>query len=132
MGLVSTIRTRYHRRRSLRRYLDELSRDLQQREIRLDDLEGAIASMRPGFHDRIVADVLERSEIVLSELDRRIADVGARTERELGDLERRLEELHERVRRLRTPQGASGNGDRPGDGGAAAPAEETPPASVAE
>jgi hypothetical protein len=132
MGLLSSVRTRLRRRRAVHRYLDELSRDLQEREIRLDDLEGALASERAGFHERIVAEVLERSEIILAELDRRIEEVGARTDRDLAALERRLVEVHEKVDRLRAVGGTSGNGDRPGEGRAPSTAEGAPPTSVAE
>jgi hypothetical protein len=133
MALLSGIRNRLRRRAAIRRYLDELARDLQQRDIRLDDLEGAIVAERAGFHDRIVSDVLERTEAILEELGRRIEQVSSRTGRDLADLERRLTEIQERVAGLRGPSDASGNGDRPGGERAAAGSDSAPPpASLAE
>jgi hypothetical protein len=133
MGLLSGIRNRLRRRAAIRRYVDDLARDLQRRDIRLDDLEAAIAAERGGFHDRIVSDVLVRTETLLEELGRRIEEVSGRTGRELAEMERRLMEIHERVDALRPPSDASGNGDRRGGDRAAASTDGAPPpASVAE
>jgi chromosome segregation ATPase len=131
MGLISTIRDRFRRRAAVRRYLDDLARDLKRRDIRLDELEGSLAAERPGFHDRIVSDVLERTDAILEELGRRIDEVAARTERDLAEMERKLTEIHERVARLRAVAGTSGNGDRLGADRAGADGAP-PPASVAE
>jgi hypothetical protein len=147
MGLVSSVRAGISRRRAVRRLLDDLARDLQRRQIRLDDLEGAIDAERDGFHERIVSDVLERSELILAELDRRIADVAARIDRDLGEMERRLVDLHEKLQRLRatkgesgqptsgqrvSEQGASGNGEGRQGGAAASTTEGAPSTPVAE
>jgi chromosome segregation ATPase len=133
MALLSNVRNRVRRRRAARRYLDDLSRDLQAREMGLDYLESTIAEERAGFHERIVSDVLGRTEAIIEELGRRIEDVAARTGRDLAELETELAELREKVNRLRAQEGPSGNGDRRGDDLATSRAEGAPPpASAAE
>src|SRR5919201_6441017 len=97
MGMFSALENRVRRRRALRRYLEQLSQDLAERESQLDRLEERVASEREGFHDRLVRDVLARAEILLNELDRRIDQLDAQTRAELADVERRLEELRRTV-----------------------------------
>src|SRR5438105_4199290 len=100
MGLLDDLRNRSRRRRAVRRYLGELSHEIHDRESRLDSLERKVASEREGFHDRVVSDVLVRTEMILEQLDRRIEEVALRTSHDMAELERRLAELHDRLTRL--------------------------------
>jgi hypothetical protein len=85
----------YRRRRATKRYLQALAYEIYDRGIRmeLDDLEGRIAARRDGFYERLVRDVLERTELVLQELDRKIEGVSARHGRELRELHAELESI---------------------------------------
>src|SRR5207247_5095084 len=70
----------YRRKRSIRRYMKGLSVEVLERERRLEHLEGRVAASQRGFYAQIVTDVLERTDIILQELDRRIEGRAARTE----------------------------------------------------
>ena len=98
---------RYRRRRALRRYLKDLAYEIYDRTIRLeredltDELEERIAARRAGFHERLVRDVLERTELVLQELDRKIEGVSARGGRDRRRIEEEVAELRRSVDQLR-------------------------------
>ena len=89
----------YRRRRALRRYLRALSYEVYHRQVRLDlfDLEGSVAARRDGFYQRLVKEVLERTELILQELDRRIEGVAARHGNELRALREEVRELRARL-----------------------------------
>jgi len=89
------------RRRATRAYLDALSWELLERETRLDYLEGRVAARRDGFYERMVHDVLERTEIILQELDRRIEGLTARTGERFQSLEEQLAALRDELERMR-------------------------------
>lgn len=76
---------RYRRRRTLQRYLKSLSHELYDRQAKLDveQLEGAILARRPDLTDRMLKDILERTDIVLKEFDRQIEGLRARHGNEL-------------------------------------------------
>jgi len=99
--LPSSLINRYRRRRATRRYLEALSWEVLERGTRLDYLEGRIAARRDGFYERIVTEVLERTEIILQELDRRIEGVAARSGQELAAVEEQLAALKQEMGRLR-------------------------------
>src|SRR6266568_9143979 len=102
------------RRRVTRRYLHALSWELLERETRLDYLEGRVAARRDGFYERIVHDVLERTEIILQELDRRIEGLTARSGERFQSLEEQVAALRGELARLRTesePQAAPSDGE---------------------
>jgi hypothetical protein len=94
----------YRRRRALRRYLKALAFEIYDRGIRLeiDDLEGRIAARRDGFYDRLVKDVLERTELVLQELDRKVEGLAARHGSELRHLQSEITELRAAAHELQT------------------------------
>jgi hypothetical protein len=111
----------YRRRRALRRYLKALSYEVFHRQVRLDlqELEGSVIARRDGFYDRVARDVLERTELILQELDRRIEGVSARHGTQLRDLRNEVAELRSMVE-----MGLSSNG--PVDAAAApAPSPQT-------
>jgi hypothetical protein len=120
----------YRRRRATRQYLEALSYELIERETRLDHLEGRIAARRDGFYQRIVTDVLERTDLVLQELDRRIEGLTARTGQRLSGLEDELAALRKDLEGLRRSlEPAAGRGDGQSAEAAPAPAgAETRPA----
>ncbi len=89
------------RRLAVRRYLRAISFELLARDTRLDDLEAQIAARRDGFYDRLVLDVLDRTDLVLKEIDRKIEGVSARHGERLTGLEVQLADLAEAVDRLR-------------------------------
>ncbi|MFN2590671.1 MAG: hypothetical protein ABR518_07860 [Actinomycetota bacterium] len=95
----------YRRRRAVRQYLRELGYEIYDRTVRLEleDVEGRIAARREGFYGRLVQDVLERTELILQELDRRIEAVNARHGNE-------IRELRGEVRALRESIAAADNG----------------------
>ncbi|MBI4261458.1 MAG: hypothetical protein HY658_12935 [Actinobacteria bacterium] len=118
----------YRRKRATRQYLEALSYELLERETRLDHLEGRVAARRDGFYQRIVTDVLERTEIILQELDRRIEGLSARTGQRLSGLEDRLGELAEEMRALRDAIGEDRAGPVPDRDAAGRGAEQAPSA----
>ena len=67
--------TRRRRKRAMKRYMKALSYELLERETQLDYIEGRVAARRDGFYERMVREVLERTEMILQELDRRIEAV---------------------------------------------------------
>jgi len=85
----------YRRRRALRKYLRALSYEVYERQVRIElaDLEGRIAARRDGFYDKLVKEVLERTDLILQELDRRIEGLTARHGRELRDLRAEVDAL---------------------------------------
>lgn len=109
--LVSRIR----RRKVTRQYLSALSYELLERETRLDYLEGRVAARRDGFYERMVHDVLERTELVLQELDRRIEGLRARAGQRQDAVEEQLVQLREELALLRQAREArsDGNGQAP-------------------
>jgi hypothetical protein len=92
----------YRRRRALRGYLKDLSKELIDRQLPLDphEIEGELAAKRQGFYEGLVKDVLERTDLVLQELDRRIAGVSTRHGAELERLREELAELRATVETL--------------------------------
>lgn len=95
--------TWYRRRRATRRYLQALGYEIYHRQVRLDleDLEGQVAARRDGFTDRLVKDILERTELILQGLDRRIEGLSARHGGQLRDLTAELAALRAEVQALR-------------------------------
>lgn len=85
------------RRRAVRQYLNALGHEIYDRTVRLelDDLEGRIAARRDGFYERLVQDVLERTELILQELDRKIEGVSARHGNEIRELRMEVQTLRE-------------------------------------
>jgi hypothetical protein len=105
----------YRRRRALRKYLRALSFEVYERQIRIDpaELEGRIAARRDGFYERLVKEVLERTDLILQELDRRIEGVSARQGTELRRLRSEVAELRQAVEGLGAVGAAAPTDDRP-------------------
>jgi hypothetical protein len=93
----------YRRRRALRRYLKDLAYEVYDRGARVDaaELEGRLMARRDGFYDRLVHDVIERSDLILQELDRRIEGLTARHGNEIHALRDDLQGLRDDLAALR-------------------------------
>src|SRR5687767_6394838 len=89
------------RRLAVRRYLRAISFELLARDTRMDDLEAQIAARRDGFYDRLVLDVLDRTDLVLQQIDKKVEGVNARHGERLTELERQVAELTAAIERLR-------------------------------
>ena len=100
----------YRRKRSIRRYLKGLSVEVLERERRLEHLEGRVAASQRGFYHQIVTDVLERTDIILQELDRRVEGLAARTEESVVAMEAEVGALREEVAKLRADLGQGSAG----------------------
>jgi hypothetical protein len=95
----------YRRRRALHRYLRAMSYEVFHRQVRLDrsaldDLEDRVTARRDGFYQQMVKDVLERTDLVLQQLDRKIEGVSARQGRELRALHAEVKDLKATLGRL--------------------------------
>jgi hypothetical protein len=97
----------YRRRRAMRAYLKELSHEVYDRGIRveLDEVEERVAARREGFYGRLVKDVLERTELILQQLDRRIEGVSARHGTELEELRNEVSALRAAIADLQQAVG---------------------------
>jgi len=93
--------TRRRRKRAYKRYMKALSYELLERETQLDYIEGRVSARRDGFYERIVREVLERTEMILQELDRRIEGVSARGNERMNALEEQLLALRDQLNNLR-------------------------------
>jgi hypothetical protein len=96
--------TRRRRKRAMKRYMKALSYELLERETQLDYIEGRVAARRDGFYERMVREVLERTEMILQELDRRIEGVSARGNERMNAIEEQLVALREELSQLRRVQ----------------------------
>jgi len=96
---------RRRRKRAYKRYMKALSFELLERETQLDYIEGRVAARRDGFYERIVREVLERTEMILQELDRRIEGVSARGNERMSALEEQLIALRDQLNNLRQLDG---------------------------
>lgn len=100
---------RYRRRRMLRRYMQSLSYELYDRQEKLDVeyLEGTVLARRPDLSERMMKDILERTDIVLQRLDRQIEGLRARHGNELRELREEMAavraSLADLERKLRAP-----------------------------
>jgi hypothetical protein len=133
--LPRSVVDRIRRRRATKQYLKALGYELVERETRLEYLEGRVAARRDGFYERIVRDVLERTELVLQELDRRIEGLSARSGERLNAVEEQLVQLREELGRLRRLSdeelGRLGPVDQPQEPAGLRPEEAEPAAAPA-
>ena len=92
---------RLRRWRATWRYLRRVSQEVLERDSHLQDLERRMAGRKDGLYHQMVKDVVERTDVVVQQLDRRIEGQGARHGELLRDLEADLQSLREEVARLR-------------------------------
>jgi hypothetical protein len=88
------------------RYLRFMSYEISRRQSplapgsALTTLESRLAARRDGFYQQMAKEVLERTDIVLQELDRKVEGQGARHADRLRALEDEIALLREAVRKL--------------------------------
>jgi hypothetical protein len=95
------------------RYMRFLSYEIHARRTRLEsgqleDLEARLAGPEGGFYRQIVREVVERSDLLLKELDRKLEGQGARRGERLVELENEVKRLREAVDRLAETLGTRG------------------------
>jgi hypothetical protein len=97
----------------VRGYLRDLGFEMYDRSMgpEQEDVEGRIAARRDGFYQQMVRDVLERTELILQELDRRIEALGARHGNELRELRQEVRAIQEIVGRASTTPATEPLGD---------------------
>ena len=109
----------YRRRRALRRYLTAVAYEVYHRQVRIEnteELEGRIAARRDGFYDRLVKEVVDRTDLILQELDRRLEGASSRHAGELRDLKEEIGALRAKLDSLAVQPNGSGRptGETPG------------------
>ena len=94
----------YRRRRALRRYLRSLSFEVYDRQVKrhVEELEDAVLTRRPDITEKLMKDVLDRTDLVLQQLHRQIEGVRARQGKEIGELRSEVERLQSMVGELRS------------------------------
>jgi hypothetical protein len=100
-----------------------VSYEIQARSTRLEsgpleDLEGRLVGPQGGLYRQIIEEVIERSDLLLKQLDRKLEGQGARQ----GE---RLRELEDEVKRLREAMDRLTEATR-GDASAGPPTTDTP------
>jgi hypothetical protein len=87
------------RRKAVRIYLKELGYELHNAETSLDpeEVEARLAARREGSFGLLLKDVLERTDLLIQQLDRRIEGFTVRFEGELRVLKAQVEELRDRL-----------------------------------
>ncbi|MGH2683525.1 MAG: hypothetical protein ACRDIX_09870 [Actinomycetota bacterium] len=89
------------------RYLRFMSHEVSRRQTRLETgspletLESRLAARRDGFYQQMVKEVVERTDLVLQQLDRKVEGQGARHAERLGALEDEIARLRLVVEELR-------------------------------
>jgi hypothetical protein len=84
------------------RYLRIVSNEVQARRSRLEDLESRVAARRDGFYQELVREVVERTDLILQQLDRRLEGQGARQGERLRVLEEEVARLRETLEDLKS------------------------------
>jgi hypothetical protein len=87
--------------RATGRYLRGVSQEVLERDSHLEDLERRMAGRQDGFYQQIVKEVVERTDVVVQQLDKRIEGQGARHGERLRHLEADLRSVREELTRLR-------------------------------
>lgn len=103
------------------RYVRYMSQEVYGRQYRLErdspleTLESRLALRHDGFYKQMVKEVVERTDLVLQQLDRRLEGQGARQserlralEQEMAGLRRSVEDLRAAVERSSPAAGPSG------------------------
>ena len=93
----------YRRQRAGYRYIQALGYELVDRNTRLDleTVDERVADGKAGFYERLAKEILERTEVVLQELDRKIEGVAAREGNEIRALRAEVESLRAELEKAR-------------------------------
>lgn len=94
----------YRRRRALRQYLRSLSYEIYDRgvKLRVEELEGTVLARRPDITEKLMKDLLDRTDLVLQQLHRQVEGLRARQGAEMGELRQEVERLRSMVDELRS------------------------------
>jgi hypothetical protein len=92
------------------RYLRSVSYEIEARRTRLEsgpleDLEARLVGPQGGLYRQIIEEVIERSDLLLKQLDRKLEGQGARQGERLRELEDEVKRLREAVDRLTDTRG---------------------------
>ena len=92
----------YRRRRALRRYLRSLSFEIYDRQVKrhVEELEDAVLTRRPDITERLMKDLLDRTDLLLQQLHRQIEGLQARHGGELRELRDESERLRSALEEL--------------------------------
>ena len=85
----------YRRRRALRRYLRSLSFEIYDSQVKrhVEELEDAVLTRRPDITEKLMKDLLDRTDLLLQQLHRQIEGLQARHGGELRELRQESERL---------------------------------------
>jgi len=92
----------YRRRRALRRYLRSLSFEIYDRQVErhVEELEDAVLTRRPDITEKLMKDLLDRTDLLLQQLHRQIEGLQARHGGELRELRDESERLRSALEEL--------------------------------
>jgi len=92
----------YRRRRALRRYLRSLSFEIYDRQVKrhVEELEDAVLTRRPDITEKLMKDLLDRTDLLLQQLHRQIEGLQARHGGELRELREESERLRSALEEL--------------------------------
>ena len=92
----------YRRRRALRRYLRSLSFEIYDRQVKrhVEELEDAVLTRRPDITEKLMKDLLDRTDLLLQQLHRQIEGLQARHGGELRELRAESERLRSALEEL--------------------------------
>ena len=93
----------FRRVRALVRYLRSLSYEVydRQKTFHVEELEGRLIARRPDITERLMKDLLERTDILLQELHREVEALRARQGNDLRDVGARVDALSAELGELR-------------------------------
>jgi hypothetical protein len=85
----------YRRRRALRRYLRSLSYEVYDRQVKrhVEELENTLMVRRPDITEKLMKDLLDRTDLLLQQLHRQIEGLAARHGEDVRELREELERL---------------------------------------
>jgi hypothetical protein len=85
----------YRRRRALRRYLRSLSFEIYDRQVKrhVEELEDTVLTRRPDITEKLMKDLLDRTDLLLQQLHRQIEGLQARHGGELRELREEFKRL---------------------------------------
>jgi hypothetical protein len=94
----------YRRRRALRRYLRSLSFEIYDRQVKrhVEELEDTVLTRRPDITEKLMKDLLDRTDLLLQQLHRQIEGLQARHGGELRELREEFERLRSALDELQT------------------------------
>jgi hypothetical protein len=99
-ALPAPLVERIRRRLAVKRYLRAVSEELMMRRPEPEAIDGLIAARRDAFYDSIVRQVLDRTDLLIEQLDRKVEGNAARQAERLAAVEDALAALREALQEL--------------------------------